>query len=533
MNISWSQKIFSELFDQGVRDVVVCAGARNAPLVVVLSKTSGFRIHSFFEERSASFYALGIARRTHRPVAVVTTSGTAVAELLPAVIEAFHTGFPLIMLTADRPRRLRGTGAPQAIDQAGIFGKFVSQEFDLEVEEFFDLASWNRRSPIHLNICLDEPLMDEPVNQVSLSANEQGFARRAPVAEGAEWGALRLTKFLRGPSPLVVVVGTLDTIEEVDAVEEFLVKLGAPVYLEATSGLRERASLADLALRSGDKILAWAMKRGLISRVLRIGGVPTVRIWRDLDDNESTVEVFSVTSLPFPGLSRGEIVCSDITDVVQACVVTKRDRGDAEIYEKDHVARAVLSELYASEPNSEAALVHALSRMIAAQSKVYVGNSLPIREWDLAAGFERGFHVQANRGVNGIDGQLSTFFGLAEMGRDNWALIGDLTTMYDLASPWALRKRDVGLKVRIVVLNNGGGKIFNRIFANDLFENTHDIEFEHWAKMWKLDYERWTQVPAPLEAQLQVSAGDACVIELVPDNEASTRFWSRYDALWT
>ena len=527
MNITWSQKIFSEFIDQGVRDVIVCAGARNAPLVMVLSKTSGFRVHSFFEERSASFYALGIARRTHRPVVVVTTSGTAVAELLPAVVEAFHTGFPLVVISADRPRRLRGTGAPQAIDQAGIFGKFVTEEFDLEEGEFFDLSTWNRRSPIHLNVCFDEPLLDEPVNQLSLTADGQhGFAMRATVTDGAEWGALRLTKFLRGTSPLVVVVGTLDTREEADAVEGFLQKLGEPVYLEATSGLRERESLSALSLKSGDKILQWALKHGLLSRVLRIGGVPTVRVWRDLDLNESPVEVFSLTSLPFPGLSRGEIVCSDIADVVNAAVFPPPISSGTEIFAKDLEARVELEKLFVEEPTAEASLVHQLSLLISAPSKVYVGNSLPIREWDLAASYERNFHVEANRGVNGIDGQLSTFFGLADLGRDNWALIGDLTTMYDLASPWALRTRESELKVRLVVLNNGGGKIFNRIFANDLFENSHDIEFEHWAKMWKLGYERWTTIPA------EYIGSRADVIELVPDTEASTRFWSRYDALW-
>src|SRR4051812_46252224 len=124
MNVAWSRKILESLYANGVRDVVFCAGARNSPLVMGLEKAKGLQTYSYFEERSAGFFALGLARRTNRPVAVVTTSGTAAANLLPAVIEAFHVGVPLIAVTADRPKRLRGTGAPQAIDQLGLYAKF-------------------------------------------------------------------------------------------------------------------------------------------------------------------------------------------------------------------------------------------------------------------------------------------------------------------------------------------------------------------------------------------------------------------------
>ncbi len=529
MNISWSRRIFSELYAQGIRDVVVCAGARNSPLVVVLSKSQGFRVHSFFEERSAGFFALGLTRRTGRPSAIVTTSGTAVAELLPAVIEAFHTGFPLVVVSADRPRRLRGTGAPQAIDQTGLFGKFVNQEFDLEGGEMFDLSAWSRRAPVHLNICLDEPLLDDEVREFVLKDQYSAIATAAlPFAQSvsAEWAGVRLTKFLRSEGSLAVVVGTLDSKDEADAVEQFLLRLGAPVYLEATSGLRECASLQNFALKSGDRVLAWALKRNLVTKVLRIGGVPTVRIWRDLDDAASSIEVLSLTSLPFAGLSRGELLCSNVTETIAQCAVSQATPSQ-DLLEKDRAAAAALVKLFEEEPLAEPTLVHRLSRLISENSVVYVGNSLPIREWDLAAEFGRAFHVRANRGVNGIDGQLSTFLGLAEAGRENWALIGDLTAMYDLTAPWALRAREAELKTRFVVLNNGGGKIFNRIFGNALFENAHDLDFEGWARMWRLSYQKWTEVP-----QAAHGLASAEVIELVPDNEATTRFWSRYDAIW-
>ena len=540
MNISWSRRIISELCAKsGVREVIVCAGARNSPLVSVLARTQGLSVQSFFEERSAGFYALGVARRTDRPVAIVTTSGTAAAELLPAAIEAFHSGVPLILVTADRPKRLRGTGAPQAIDQTGLFGKFVEIELDLEAGEGFDLSEWTRRAPIHLNICLDEPLIDEKheILEPKIS-DDAGFAGLAMTkqAAGAEWASLRLLKFLKAEEPLVAVVGRLETEVERETVAELLKRLRVPVYLECNSGLRERVDLSGLALKSGDKVLSWALKKNLFKRVLRIGGVPTVRIWRDLDDPRGTVETLSLTSLPFAGLSRGEMICAEIAPTLMQAMgsptldeTSARRELSAEtklILDADFEATQMLEALFTEEPLAESSLVNALSKKMAEGALVYVGNSLPIREWDLAAARERVVAVEANRGVNGIDGQLSTYLGLASAGRENWAILGDLTAMYDLAGPWAIGARGEKLDLRMVVINNGGGKIFSRIFGDALFENRHSIRFDGWAKMWSLGYQLWREIPSRIEVQCPT------VIEIVPDPEATARFWDRYDGYW-
>lgn len=537
MNIEWSRRMLGYLHQQGVRDIVLCPGARNSPLVVVLAKTVGFNIHSFFEERSASFYALGIARRTGQPVAVVTTSGTAACELMPCAAEAYHTGIPLIFLTADRPRRLRGSGAPQAIDQAGLFTRFTGAEFDLENGETFSLESWNRRSPVHVNICFDEPLIDEPIEnwempmrpaQASFSG-QSGFSSSA----GSEWAALRLTKFMRTnqsrSGSLVVIVGSLESDVERNAVCRFLLRLATPVYLEATSGLRERTELRDFALVSGDKILSWSLRKGLITSVLRIGGIPTARIWRDLDERDSATEVMSLSPLPFPGIGRGEFVCGEIEPTLEAVTIRKNTAHQAAaIFMKDRSVADSLEKIIEEEVNSEPTQFRMLSKIIPDGSFVYVGNSLPIREWDLAASRGRSYCIDANRGVNGIDGQVTSFLGLARDDIENWAVIGDLTAMYDLVAPWALQSRS-DLTVRIVVINNGGGQIFSRLFKAELFLNRHSINFEHWAKLWGFGYRKWNSVPESLESDM----GKLEIIELVPDEPSSHKFWSRYDDLWS
>jgi len=144
-NLDLARRLIDDVRAAGANEFCVCAGSRNAPLLAVLGES----VYSFVDERSAAFFALGRVKLHGNPVAVVTTSGTAVAELLPAAIEAYYSGIPLILISADRPARFRGTGAPQSIEQVGLFGVYAETS----------LANWSRKKPLHLNIEFDEPLL--------------------------------------------------------------------------------------------------------------------------------------------------------------------------------------------------------------------------------------------------------------------------------------------------------------------------------------------------------------------------------------
>lgn len=148
-NVHRAARLIDDVRAAGVTDVCVCAGSRNSPLLVVLGARDDVRLFSFVDERSAAFFAIGRAKALDAPVAIVTTSGTAVAEMLPAAIEAYYSGIALVLITADRPARFRGTGAPQAIEQEGIFGVYAETS----------LETWTKSRPLHLNIEFDEPLL--------------------------------------------------------------------------------------------------------------------------------------------------------------------------------------------------------------------------------------------------------------------------------------------------------------------------------------------------------------------------------------
>jgi 2-succinyl-5-enolpyruvyl-6-hydroxy-3-cyclohexene-1-carboxylate synthase len=505
-NIAEARRVIEQACALGATDFCVCAGSRNAPLLAVLG-ASDLRVYSFVDERAAAFFALGRAKLTGSPAAVVTTSGTAVAELLPAAIEAHYSGTPLILITADRPARYRGTGAPQSIEQEEIFGVYA------------------RGSVTHINVEFDEPLIDEEVLR-SAGVSPAGPAASSPPTRqarniSASTAAARTRAepagedasvpfALRAKRPLVIL-GGLDSPDR-PAVRDFAKKLNAPIYAEPLSGLREDPALAHLVITAGERMIG----RREFDAVIRIGNVPTLRFWRDLDESRAHLPLISFSALPFTGCSRGEVFPLDAL----SSDITARDR-DGAFFADDRECAAAIDRILDDEPDSEVAMFRSLSQTIPPNARVYVGNSLPIREWDLAATRDpRGFEIAANRGANGIDGQLSTFFGQCDPSRTNICVVGDLTAIYDSNAPWIVPQLNAGIDWRIVIINNGGGRIFSRVpslrkldesMRERIIENAHAIRFDHWAAMWSIENR---------------------VTELRPDADASRRAWARYDALW-
>jgi len=481
-SVADARELIARVRAAGVRELCVCAGSRNSPLIFALSDAPLF---SFIDERSAAFFAIGRIKLHGEPVAVVTTSGTAAAELLPACIEAYYSGLPLVLITADRPARFRGTGAPQAIEQVGLFGVYAATE----------ISAWRRTTPLHCNIEFDEPLLDDATPHPALRALTQRETL-LPARRGE--GGRRPDEGVAFKHPLVLLGGLAPSDRE--RVRDFVERLNAPVYAEPLSGLR---GATNNQITSGERMIS----RGNFDGVIRIGNVPTLRFWRDLEENQLPVVSFS--RLSFAGLSRGELRSIDELPEPKAV------ETDDNFFEADRRCAETIKQILDDEPLSELAMIRELSRRV--DGRVYLGNSLPIREWDLAA--ERtAIEFEANRGANGIDGQLSTFFGWCKEGASNWCVIGDLTALYDANAPWIVTQLDASFT--ICIINNGGGRIFSRVaslkrmderYRRRVIENEHNLRFDKWAEMWGI--------------------ADR-VIELRPDAEASERVWRRYDEMW-
>ncbi len=501
----------------GIGEFVVCAGARNAALLEALAQaeTAGLvRVWRHFEERSAGFFALGRTMETGKPCAIVTTSGTAAAELFPAIIEAHYQARPLVAITADRPAAFRGSGAPQAIDQVGIFGQYSA----------VNLSDWSGKQPLHWNVELEETFEIGAENfSNSTLAEFKPTRERLDVAALARW--LREGNF----KGLVVMIGGLEA-EEQEEVFHFCNDLGAPVLAEATSGLRE--ALQALAIHDADRVL----KAQPPGKILRLGAVPSGRFWRDLETLPQ-VSVWSICRNGLPGLARNAgVICGSVDRVLQA--LGEVDPVDDALGYLDGAASraAKTAELLEIYPDSEPALMRTLSQYASISSSVFLGNSLPIREWNLFAQYARPVSkVSANRGANGIDGQLSTWLGTSADTTDAWGIFGDLTTLYDLAAPFLLTQLEQSGRV-LAVINNHGGKIFQRLprlkamspRAAEWMTNPQSANLAGVAQLWNMSH---TIIRTIDDFDSFQPTAQTQLLEVIPDPAQTQAFWAEWDRI--
>lgn len=490
-NTAIVQELLTHLAKLGVREFCVAAGARNAQVIVALEASSGIRIWSFFEERCAGFFALGRMMHDRVPVAVITTSGTAAAELLPAVIEAHYQGLPLIVVTADRPPHFRGTGAPQAIEQVGLFGPYAPPTLDLYSGSLLPASCSLPTRPLHINVCLDEGITPE-----GQGIDFTAFSPSPQAQDSAGADPNDLIAFLQN-RPIVLAGGLHPG--EAASIWPFLAALGAPVVAEATANLHGHPCV----VQGGEERLA-ALDAG---SVLRIGSVPSWRWWRDLEDRPE-VHVLNLTPTLLPGLARRENVRTQrLPHIWPLAPAPSGHPWPPSLPAKIH------------SPLSEAAWMDHLAAAIPAGARVFLGNSLPIREFNhIAVPLHGDTSCYANRGANGIDGLVSTFLGISATAAESWIILGDLSALYDLAAPWILTQLPPGNR-RIVIINNGGGKIFSKVAslralpepARAIIENRHTINFAPWADLWQIPYLR-----ATLPKHLENLPDGAVLIEVLP-----------------
>jgi 2-succinyl-5-enolpyruvyl-6-hydroxy-3-cyclohexene-1-carboxylate synthase len=530
--------LVDEFARSGMQHACTSPGSRNTPIVLSLARDERIRCWSHLDERSAGFFALGAAKASGRPVAVTCTSGTAAANLLPAVIEAREARVPLIVLTADRPPELREIGAGQTIDQIKLYGDAVKWFFELGIPEATAerlrwvrtlgcRAVWTaldgRPGPVHLNIPLREPLvLDEPLpDDDTARPDGHPYVIVEPPGEVAATGG-------PGPHPsgrLLVVAGT--GMADPSGVAEYAARTGIPVLADPMSGARRGGAAIvhyDLLLR--DAGFAQAHQPDF---VFRLGDLPTskpLRAWLagladvpqiafdpewNWHDPGSVVGMRLRSRLPQP----------EELNVAEGWLRSWRSADDA-------IGRALAPVVDAEL--SEPSVAAWLGRELPGEASLFVASSMPVRDLEgYAPARDDPPRVLSNRGANGIDGTVSSAFGVAAVSSGPMVLlIGDLAVLHDLGGLLAARRSN--LRLTIVVLNNDGGGIFHflpvasqgEVFEEHIATPT-GVEFGAVAALFGCAYEHPVDLAEFGKAMSRSLKGDGTTIIEVRTNRVANR----------
>ncbi|MCI0343817.1 MAG: 2-succinyl-5-enolpyruvyl-6-hydroxy-3-cyclohexene-1-carboxylic-acid synthase, partial [Chloroflexi bacterium] len=441
--------LVDELARAGIADACVAPGSRSTPLALALARHPRLRLHVHLDERSAGFFALGLAKASRRPAAVLCTSGTAAANLLPAVVEAAHARVPLVVLTADRPPELRGTSANQTIDQLKLFGDYPRLFVETGVPDTHEgaarywrslgaraaAAAWGSPAgPVHLNIPFREPLVPTG-SVVDLGLEAAGRPGDAPwervvVAQARPdpYQVGELAAILGGVERGVIVAGALDG--DAPSVLDLAAHARWPLLAEATSGLRRPPHALPAAQHLlSDDVFAAEHRPDV---VLQIGAPPIGRAGQAfVASGGILVRVDPDGPFPDPSRAASWTVRADPDDVARLLLQRLRPQGGSAWLdswrEADRHARDAVDGLLDSwETPFEGRLARDLALALPGGSTLVVSSSMPVRDLDTFAAPREGVRVLANRGANGIDGFVSTVLGVAASGAPTYALAGDL-----------------------------------------------------------------------------------------------------------
>ncbi|MGA7981208.1 MAG: 2-succinyl-5-enolpyruvyl-6-hydroxy-3-cyclohexene-1-carboxylic-acid synthase [Chromatiaceae bacterium] len=483
-NLRWSLALLDGLVGGGMERLVLSPGSRSTPLVLAGQRQPRLEMIPILDERSAAFFALGLARASRRPVGLLCTSGSAPAHWLPAVIEASESEVPLVLLSADRPPELRAWGANQTIDQTRLFGVFVREFHDAGRPDDTPpgrkamhalgtraaaVSLGRRRGPVHINLSFPEPLVPGPgcdAEPDAAAPSVSDHLSRLPVSTGR---IADICPLVSGRGLILCGPGRYPP-KLTDSVWRCAQQLALPVLADPLSGLRfgpaspHCISRYDSVLRNANAARAlrpdWVLRFGgtPVSQTLTewLRGTPSILVdaggrWRD-PTHDARVQI-EADPVHF---------CSWFADA--GCI--SADRAWLDLWRDcEHRLDAVVENHLDGAPWCEAQLIRALIDWLPADSALFSSSSLPIRQLDTWSGTRpTPLGVYGNRGVSGIDGNLSTLAGLNAAGVPTLGLLGDLALFHDL-SGLLLTER---LKLPFVVVNNGGGRIFDYLPQREL-----------------------------------------------------------------
>ena len=541
----WSRAFVDELARLGVGNVALAPGSRSTPLVMACARDDRFQIWTHLDERSAGFFALGIGKDTGTPCVVITTSGTAAANLFPAVIEAYQSGVPLLVLTADRPPLLRGTDANQTIDQSKLYGSYVKSHFEVGEPKWRDLERLRtiacraylgtqspNSGPVHVNLAFEKPLEPQET-EASIGQEPEGLLGHNGRPKGRPFVSvvptevsIPLTEMVeiqelieRSTRGLIIAGGGLKTEDLGEQINDLSQTTGFPIIADPLSGVRFGHSGKNLRVNRSHLICGHARLRELLrpDLIVRIGSTPiseTVSTFLQECSDVSQVVISAANNWDDHLAVSSHYVPADEKSVLEILNGLIEERAVATEWKQDwkKFDKAIEDVLAGNtERYFEGNITRMIGALVPSNSALFVSNSMPVRDLDVF-GSDRpdALEVYGNRGASGIDGIVSTVAGIAgsregrlkdrdlskeACGTSVVAVLGDVAFCHDMNGLMTIAKYK--LDVLMVVINNDGSGIFHKLPIRDYdpeftayFTIPHGLEFEAAAQLYGITYRK-------------------------------------------
>lgn len=542
------RRMTSALMTADVKSAVISPGSRSTPLAYAFASTDELNVHMQVDERSAAYFALGLAKASGNPVVLLCTSGTAASNYHPAITEAYYARIPLIVITADRPHELREVGAPQAIDQIRMYGQHVKYSVDFplaesnaDIDDFLDrhisralsVATSAPRGPVHLNVPFREPLLIDFDRELPTTT----FQKRIKGSDGLDASTVQqITQLLTGADKGLIIVGEMPLGLDKAAFWDFANALQWPVLCDPLSNLRAEVpeECMPLCIDHYDAILKSDVftEKAVPDTVIRFGAQPVAKPLSLFLKKVRPATVIAVDESPEFRDSLG-IVTHHIqtsTEGVMQIVVEKPKTPYTEMWTAANEAVSMITDNYEGAAGDEGIFAKILFEHLPSGTDLVSGSSMPIRDVDtFFRKTAKDITIFANRGTNGIDGVVSTAFGIqAARKRPAWLLIGDLSFLHDVNGLIVTRFHDTDLT--IIIINNDGGGIFSYLpqaeagnHFEELFGTPTGLTFSHIAAMYDAQY---AAIRSPEEFRKELAKEKdkpVRIIEVFTDRKANVK----------
>jgi len=543
--------LVDEFYQLGVRHAVFSPGSRSTTMAMLFKEHEGFETYMNIDERSASFMALGIAKAHKEPTVLVCTSGSAVTHYLPAILEAQYSGIPLIVLSADRPHTLLHVGAPQTVDQHKIFGTAVNYFEELAVPQESHYYTYPRqvarkaymkamdtkKGPVHINVPLFEPLVPE-LSRNHFEAGRSSFKVVKPNYGGAfscDDGNNLLERYER----ILILAGPQIDIDEANTIRSFGEALQAPILADPLSNVRG-CGASDVVISTYDALLAgqalWHELKP--DCVIQFGQIVVSKRVQQMIASWTDVEYIEVNPTMDSMNPTGKTTIHMQASIdVFTHLYGKNNNSDTylNIWRRLEQAGKKQLSLAIDEPHCfEGRTIRELQKKIPEDGQIFVANSMTIRDFDYFwfSGESKAV-LYGNRGVNGIDGTISTALGLAVNGRPTYLVTGDLSLFHDLNGLAVAKTHNLNLT--IILHNNDGGGIFEYLpqkgtkHFDYLFSTSQGLDYSGAAKLYGCGY---TKISSPNElssvlANVSQETG-VHIIEIPTNREYSRELHKKY-----